>query len=188
MRNANGTGPFRLERYEPDIRTVLKRNPRWWGWSDKRSGNVDEVVWLAIRSDATRLAALISGEVDMVLDPPIQDVARLKSEAALTAAAEAPTSASSTSPSTMARDELDGSDVKGRNPFKDMRVRQAVYHAINVDLIVQKVLRGQAVPTGALPLDAGRRLAAPSSTSGCPSTRRRRGRCSPRPAIRTASR
>ena len=84
MRNANGTGPYRLERYEPDIRTVLKKNPRWWGWSDKRSGNVDEVVWLAIRSDATRLAALISGEVDMVLDPPIPDVARLKNEGALT--------------------------------------------------------------------------------------------------------
>jgi peptide/nickel transport system substrate-binding protein len=48
-----------------------------------------------------------------------------------------------------ARDELEGSDVKGRNPFKDLRVRQAVYHAINVELIVQKVLRGLGQPTGA---------------------------------------
>ena len=47
-----------------------------------------------------------------------------------------------------ARDELLHSDVKGRNPFKDRRVRQAVAHAINIDLIVQKVLRGQATPTG----------------------------------------
>ena len=47
-----------------------------------------------------------------------------------------------------ARDELAGSDVRGRNPFKDLRVRRAVAHAVNVDLIVQKVLRGQAVATG----------------------------------------
>jgi peptide/nickel transport system substrate-binding protein len=99
VRNANGTGPYLLERYEPDIRTVLRRNPRWWGWSDKRSGNVDEVVWLTIRSDATRLAALISGEADMVLDPPTPDVQRLQSEASLTLA-QMPTSASSTWPST----------------------------------------------------------------------------------------
>ena len=148
VRNANGTGPYRLERYEPDIRTVLRKNPRWWGWNDKRSGNVDEVVWLAIRSDATRLAALISGEVDMVLDPPIPDVARLKAEGTLTVM-QGPDLGQQYIVFDMARDELEGSDVKGRNPFKDIRVRRAVYHAINVDLIVQKVLRGQAVPTGA---------------------------------------
>src|SRR5439155_18394848 len=61
VRNANGTGPYALERFEPDITTVLKRHARWWGWSDKRSGNVDDITWLPIRSDATRLAALISG-------------------------------------------------------------------------------------------------------------------------------
>jgi peptide/nickel transport system substrate-binding protein len=148
VRNANGTGPYRLERYEPDIRTVLKRNPRWWGWSDKRSGNVDEVVWLSIRSDATRLAALISGEVDMVLDPPIPDVARLKAEGSLTVM-QGPDLGQQYIVFDLARDELEGSDVKGRNPFKDIRVRRAVYHAVNVDLIVQKVLRGQGVPTGA---------------------------------------
>jgi peptide/nickel transport system substrate-binding protein len=147
VRNANGTGPYRLDRYEPDIRTVLKKNPRWWGWSEKRSGNVDEVVWLAIRSDATRLAALISGEVDMVLDPPIPDVARLKNESALTVM-QGPDLGQQYLVFDLARDELENSDVKGRNPFKDIRVRRAVYHAINVDLIVQKVLRGLALPTG----------------------------------------
>jgi peptide/nickel transport system substrate-binding protein len=84
VRHANGTGPYMLDRYEPDIRTVLKRNPRWWGWGEKRSGNVDEITWLPIQSDATRLAGLISGEVDVVLDPPTPDVTRLKGEAGLT--------------------------------------------------------------------------------------------------------
>ena len=120
VRNANGTGPYMLERYEPDIRTVLRRNPRWWGWSDKRSGNVDEVVWLTIRSDATRLAALISGEADMVLDPPIPDVARLKSRRRAHARADGRPRRAVPRASTSARDELADSDVKGRNPFKDL--------------------------------------------------------------------
>jgi peptide/nickel transport system substrate-binding protein len=148
VRNANGTGPFSLERFEPDVRTVLKRNPLWWGWSDKRSGNVDEVTLVAIRSDATRLAALVSGEIDLVLDPPFQDVERLKREPAITLL-QSPDLGQQYLTFDQSRDELEGSDVKGKNPFKDLRVRRAVYHAINMDLIVQKVLRGLGAPTGA---------------------------------------
>jgi len=166
VRNANGTGPFRLERYEPDVKVVLKRNPAWWGWSDKRSGNLDEVSLVPIRSDATRLAALISGEIDFVFDPPVQDVARLKSEAAVTLL-QITDLGEQYLTFDQSRDELEGSDVKGKNPFKDIRVRRAVYHAINVDLIVQKVMRGLAAPTGALlsprvdgsPADLDQRLA-----------------------------
>jgi peptide/nickel transport system substrate-binding protein len=148
VRNANGTGPFMLERYEPDVRTVLKRNPRWWGWAEKRSGNLDEVTWLSIRSDATRIAALISREVDVVLDPPLPDIERLKKDAKLRLLQTADLGQQYLT-FDQARDELDGSDVKGRNPFKDLRVRRAVYHAINADLIVEKVLRGHGAPTGA---------------------------------------
>lgn len=166
VRNANGTGPFRLERFEPDVKVVLKRNPAWWGWSEKRSGNLDEVSLVPIRSDATRLAALISGEIDFVFDPPVQDVARLKSEAAVTLLQTIDLGEQYLT-FDQSRDELEGSDVKGKNPFKDIRVRRAVYHAINVDLIVQKVMRGLAAPTGALlsprvdgsPADLDQRLA-----------------------------
>ena len=147
VRNANGTGPFRLDRYEPDVRAVLMRNPAWWGRSDRRNGNVDEVVWLALRSDATRLAALISGEVDLVMDPPIPDVGRLQSEPGL-ALLQTTDLGQQYLAMDQWHDELEGSDVKGRNPFKDLRVRQAVYHALNLELIAQKVLRGLAVPTG----------------------------------------
>lgn len=148
VRNANGTGPFSVDRFEPDVRTVLKRNPRWWGGSDKRSGNLDEISWVAIRSDATRLAALVSGEIDLVLDPPVQDIERLKREPAIRLL-QVTDLGQQYLTFDQARDELEGSDVKGRNPFKDLRVRRAVYQALNVDLITQKVLRGQGVPTGA---------------------------------------
>ena len=148
IRNANGTGPFKLERYEPDVRTVLKRHAAWWGAAEKRHGNVETVSWVTIKSDATRLAALATGEVDMVLDPPYQDIQRIKADPRL-ALMQAPDIGQQYFAFDQARDELQDSDVKGRNPFKDVRVRRAVYHAINVPLIIDKVLRGQAVPTGA---------------------------------------
>ena len=148
VRNANGTGAFMLERYEPDVKTVLKRNPRWWGWADKRAGNVDEVTWITIKADATRLAALASGEVDLVMDPPYQDIERLRKEPRITLAQMADIGQQYLT-FDQARDELVEGSVKDRNPFKDLRVRRAVYQAINVDLIISKVLRGAAVPTGA---------------------------------------
>lgn len=148
VRHANGTGPFMLERYEPDVRTVLKAHPRWWGRGDARNGNLQQVQFVVVKSDATRLAALASGEVDLVLDPPYQDVQRLQREGRLKLL-QMPDIGQQYLTFDQARDELESSDVKGRNPFKDRRVRQAVYQAINVELIVDKVLRGQATPTGA---------------------------------------
>ena len=147
VRNANGTGPFKLLRYEPDVRVQLQRFDGWWGRSDARNGNLDTVSFVPIRSDATRLAALTSGEVDLVLDPPFQDVERLKTDAKITVASTTDLGTQYLS-FDQARDELLHSDVKGRNPFKDKRVRQAVAQAINIELIVQKVLCGQATPTG----------------------------------------
>lgn len=143
VRNANGTGPFRLVAYQPDVQVQLTRHDGWWGRSDARNGNLAGATFLTIRSDATRLAALTSGEVDLVLDPPFQDVERLQRDPKLRVV-------TTTDLGTQylgfdqARDELAGSDVKGRNPFKDLRVRRAVYQAINVPLIIDKVLRGQA--------------------------------------------
>jgi len=149
VRHANGTGPFQLVAYQPDVQVQLARHAAWWGRGDARNGNLEAVRFLTLKSDATRLAALASGEVDLVLDPPFQDVERLKRDPKLhvTTATDLGTQYLTFD---QARDELRDSDVKGRNPFKDRRVRQAVAHAINVDLIVQKVLRGQGTPTGNL--------------------------------------
>ena len=79
-RNANGTGPFTLVGWQPDTKTTLKKNPNWW---DKPKGNIDEVVFTPIKSAATRSAALISGQVDFVVDPPPQDLARMKADSNL---------------------------------------------------------------------------------------------------------
>ncbi len=149
VRNANGTGPFKLDSYQPDVRTVLTRHDAWWGHSDPRSGNIGQASYISIKSDATRLAALASGEVDMVMDPPFQDVERLRQDPRLTVLSMTDIGTQYLS-FDHARNELLHGDVKDRNPFKDKRVRQAVAHALNVELIVQKVLRGQATVTGSM--------------------------------------
>ena len=143
VRNTNGTGPYKLKSYESDNRTVLVANPDWWG----KRGNVDEAIYVVIQSDATRLAALVSGDVDFVIDPPFQDVPRLKAENRFKLA-QIPDIGMQYIGFDQSRNELEFSDVKGRNPFKDLRVRRAVYQAIDIDAIVSKVLRGQATATG----------------------------------------
>lgn len=147
-RQTNGTGPYRLVAREPDQRTVLNRNAAWWGWQDA-GGNVEELVFRPITSDATRIAALLSGEIDFVLDPPLQDLNRLRAAQGLKVV-EGPEVRSIFIAMDVARDELLYSSVKGRNPFKDLRVRRALYHAIDIEAIRARVMRGQSIPTGTL--------------------------------------
>lgn len=147
VRNANGTGPFILKTYEQDRRLVLTANPHWWGKAAKGNGNLSEAIYTVIQADATRLAALASGEVDFVIDPPFQDIARIKRDKSLRSV-EINDIGMQYLGFDQSRSELQSSDIKGRNPFKDVRVRRAVYHAIDVDTIIAKVLRGQATPSG----------------------------------------
>ncbi|MDN3919735.1 ABC transporter substrate-binding protein [Roseateles violae] len=146
VRNAMGTGAYRLQRYEADVRTTLLAYPQWWGRAS-HAGNVHEAQFLVIQSDATRLAALGSGQVDVVLDPPFQDVTRLRQDAGLKLL-EMPDIGTQYLAFDQQRGELQGSEIRGANPFKDLRVRRAVYQAIDMDLIVRQVLRGQAQATG----------------------------------------
>jgi len=149
-RQANGTGPYMLKAREPDVKTVLAKNPTWWGLKTGLfDGNVDEVVYTPIVSDATRVAALISGEVDLVNDPPPQDVPRLSQTPGIKVM-EGTENRIVFIGMDQKRDELLYSSVKGKNPFKDIRVRQALYHAIDIEAIHKNTMRGLSQPTGAM--------------------------------------
>jgi len=149
-RNANGTGPYMLVKYEAEVATVLKKNPDWWGLADKRfEGNVDEVVYRPIKSDATRMAALLSGEIDFVLDPPLQDLPRLEANRDLRVI-DGPENRVVFLVMDQERGELKYSNVKGANPLKDLRVRQALYMAIDIDGIKRQVMRGHSAPEGSM--------------------------------------
>ena len=140
---ANGTGPFRLKSREPGTRTVLVKNLNYW---TKVEGNVDEVIFTPIGNPSTRVAALISGEIDMMEPVPQQDVARINA-GANTHVLQGPELRTIFLGMDQKRDELLYSSVKGKNPFKDKRVRQAFYQAIDIETIKNKVMRGASTPT-----------------------------------------
>ena len=148
VRNANGTGPYMIRSREPDQRTIMVRNPNWWGRATS-PGNVDEYHHITLTSDATRVAALLSGEVDFVHVVPVQDVARIRSNTRLRVL-EGQENRTVFLAFRQDTEELAGSDTPGRNPFRDLRVRQAVAHAIDVEALRRATLRGQAVPTGSM--------------------------------------
>jgi peptide/nickel transport system substrate-binding protein len=144
--NANGTGPFTLESRAPDELTVLTRNDAWWGWAE-RPGNVTRIEYRPIKNAATRVAALLSGEVDFLLDPPVQDIPRI-------AAAEGLVTETVAQIRTIflgmdvASAELRSTGISGSNPFADLRVRQAVSLAIDRQTIRDVIMQGQSFPAG----------------------------------------
>ena len=142
-RNANGTGPFVLRTREPDVKTVMVVNSNWWG---KRESNVSEVIYTPIKQDATRISALITGEIDLVLDPPLQDMGNLKANPKLKIA-DGNENRTVFFAMDQSRNELLYSNVKGKNPFKDLRVRQAMLLTIDVNALQKTVMRGLSLPT-----------------------------------------
>ena len=140
---ANGTGPYRVRERQPNVRTVFVRNATYWG---KIEGNAQEVIFTPIANPATRVAALVSGEIDVMEPVPVQDVARINASpnARVIAGPELRTIFLGMD---QKRDELLYSSVKGKNPFKDKRVRQAFYQAIDIVGIQRTVMRGASRPT-----------------------------------------
>jgi len=143
-RNTNGTGPYIIKGWEPDKRIVMTANKDWWG---KVDGNVSDVIYTPIKSDATRVSALLSGEVDLVTDLPTQDVERLRKEPNLKVldGHEVRTIFIGLD---QHNDELKYAAVKGKNPFKDVRVRKALNMAVDRETIRKVTMRGLSIPAG----------------------------------------
>jgi peptide/nickel transport system substrate-binding protein len=145
-RNAMGTGQYMVKEWQPDQKLVLVKNPHYWG---KNDSNVTEIIYTPIKSEATRVAALLSGEVDFILDPSPQDLARLRSNANLKVI-DGVENRTIFFEMDQFRDELPGSNIKGKNPLKDVRVRKALYQAIDSDSLHKVTMRGLSQPTGTL--------------------------------------
>jgi peptide/nickel transport system substrate-binding protein len=143
LHNAMGTGPFKLVSREPDRRTVVEKNPGWW---DKPEHNLDRVEFNVIGSAATRMAALLSGEVDMIYSVPPQDMARIRQTSGLQLL-QTPELRTIYLGFNLTRDELPSSDVKGKNPLRDVRVREAIGLAIDEPAIASRVMLGLGHPT-----------------------------------------
>lgn len=143
VRHANGTGAYTLAEREPDLKTVLQSNPNYWG----PKAQVATVVHTPISSEPTRIAALLSQELDFVLDPPIQDLQRLKSDERINVSSTAQIRTIFLGMDQNAK-VLRSNPELGKNPLADKRVRQAMYMAIDIKAIQQKIMRGLSEPAG----------------------------------------
>ena len=149
--HANGTGPFRLTLREPDVRTEFTANHDWWDEAFFNDTATTE-IYTPITSAATRTAALLSGEVDFVLDPAVQDLTRLSRNPDLKVLSTGEDRVMMVAldlnrDATPYVKNSDGSSATA-NPFKDKRVREAMSIAVNRPGLVLGVMRGKALPTG----------------------------------------
>ena len=142
-RNAMGTGPFMLKERRAGEKTILVPNPTWW---DKPVHNLTEVIFTPVPNAATRIAALKAGDIDMTYEVPPADTESLKKDANIKVL-EGPETRVVYLGFDVERDELVESNIKGKNPYKDKRVREAMYRSIDEEAIKRTVMRGQAFPT-----------------------------------------
>jgi len=145
-RHANGTGPFILVERVPDTRTVLKDNPDWWGNAGKQH-NLTSATFVPIANAATRVSALLTGEVDMIFPVPLQDVPRINATQGVKVL-QGPELRTIFLGFDQWRDELLDLPGSGKNPFKDVRVRRAFYQAVDIEAIHKKIMRGASTPSG----------------------------------------
>ena len=141
-RHVNGTGYHQITGWVPDQRLTMKVNPAWW---DKNASNVTEVVYTPIKSDPTRAAALLAGDIDMLTDLPTQDVAKLRQDSKIKIV-DGPEVRTVFMAFDQGSDALKYPGLKGKKPFKDKQVREALRLAVDRKAIRRNILRGLAIP------------------------------------------
>lgn len=144
--NVNGTGAYKLVSREPDVKTVMARNEDYWG-KDQFPMGISEIVHTPIQNAATRVAALLSGEINYLQDVPVQDLERVDAVEGMTVKT-APQNRVIFFGMNQGPDDIEADDVEGKNPLADVNVRKAMSMAINRDAIKQVVMRGQSEPAG----------------------------------------
>ncbi len=124
-----GTGPFRFVEWKRDERLVLDRNPEYWAGP----ANVSRVTFRFIPEFSARMAALLSGEIDIMKDPPPQTVEVIEKSGRAKVRA-----------TVSSRINYLALQALKPGPMQDVRVRRAMNHAIDVDGLIQNVLKGRA--------------------------------------------
>lgn len=133
--NVSGTGPFKLESRQQGVESVYVKNHDYWA----DSGNIERLKLVPIKENPTRVSALLSGDVDWIYPVAPTDLDRVKDAKGY--------ELYSIPSDRIIFLELNQEVVE---PFKDVRVREAVVHAINNQGIVDKIMRGFATPAGQL--------------------------------------
>lgn len=134
--HAVGTGPFRFKSWEPGVQVVLERNPDYWG----EPATLETLIFRPLINPQSRLAALEAGEVDFIVNPPPEDLERLRADPKFQVVAK------------LGQHTWYLVLNCKRPPFENALVRQAVHYAIDKKAIVTGILRNTAeVATNPLP-------------------------------------
>lgn len=145
-----GSGPYRFVRYVNGDRIELVRNDGWWGGKAPFSG----VTFRILKNDAARVAAILSGDVDAIEQPPIADLTRLSADPRFVVVSKISHRVIFFNFNHLERSSPFVTDRDGRqlarNPFRDLRVRRAMSKAVNRTAMVERVMEGHASPSGQL--------------------------------------
>jgi peptide/nickel transport system substrate-binding protein len=146
-RNANGTGAFSLTSRDPGVRTTLKPFDGWW---DKLESNITQAVFTPIGNASTGMAALLSGEIDFIAPIPLQNVPRMKETPGFKVHEGVEARVIMFGFGHAAAKLKYSDETTGKNPFQDIRVRRAIYQAIDVEALTSRIMRGAAEPVSQL--------------------------------------
>lgn len=148
---AVGTGPYKFAEYVPGQRVVLKANYGYWGGEEPW----DRITFKILTNSAARVAALLSGDVQMIETVPTSDIAKLSGDPKYSLADKVSNRViyihlnQSTEKAPPYVTTKDGKPLD-RNPFRDARVRKALSMAVNRDAIVDRIMEKKAVPASQL--------------------------------------
>lgn len=144
-RNENGTGPFTIVSREAEVETVFEPYAEWWGTPEH---NLTRVEFTPISQDGTRVAALLSGEIDMMFPVSLQDIDRIDGNDGTSVLIQ-PELRTIFLGFDQERDQALDTDTE-ENPFKDKRVRMAVQQALDLDAIKERIMRGLSEPASTM--------------------------------------
>ncbi|WP_454692411.1 ABC transporter substrate-binding protein [Achromobacter aloeverae] len=141
-----GTGPYKFVSWKRGAEIVLARNDNYWG----KKPLWDKVIYRPMSNAASRVAALLAGDVDLIEDPPTDDLPKLKADKKLHIEETPSVRVMYVAMDQYAEPSPGITGTNGKNPLKDKRVREALSLAINRQALVDRVMGGVALPAGNL--------------------------------------
>ena len=141
-----GTGPYRFVSWRRGSEIVFERNPHYWGTPPAW----DKVTYRFITNPASRIAALLSGDVDLIEDPPTEDLPRLRNNAGIRVVTKASNRVIYAALDQHGEQSPGISGTGNKNPLLDHRVREAMSLALDRKAIVERVMGGIATPAAQL--------------------------------------
>ena len=135
--NANGTGPYRLKEWKRGVHMILEAKENYW----KGAPAIQTITYRPIKEISTQISELMTGGIDIVRDVPPDQISLIQNSPNVRIS-KAPTLR-------VIYMVMDADGRAGKSPIQNLKVRQAISHAVDVDTIIKTVMTGNAIKTAA---------------------------------------